>query len=342
MLVVLAAGCATPPPPTAWTEEDLTACQRLADYSEMADAVWKRWSEVRISCIHREGVDESGLVDRLALFGLEVKLDAEAVDDDFHAGIHDLPGDQYLLLHLSAKDWACLVTESGDVAVFPPERRPQYETAAIRDADELAEARNDVAGEHLEEEDGRNSAALASVTVTLELESSSLYDLVDRLQETFRLNFTIAKDVRAAGIPDDPLRVSWRDRNLGAALEEVLAPLELAAWVESRVIVIGFRSRLHARDAGAAARARRRLETNKLLASPVGLSGDLSLRDACAALAAALGKRPRISPELWRESSRIVLEARERPASEIFAEIDRCRPSAVVLRGDVLWFVERR
>jgi len=236
VLAVLVAGCVgerreeeAPVPTTAWMEEDRAACEKLAEYCATADRVWKHWREVRLSCIHRKDVDENGLVDRLRLFGLEVRLDPEAADDDSHAGVRDIPADRFLSLHLSMKNWMCLVTEGGDVAVFPPERRTFYETPAILEAGELAEVRKDKAGEKEE----------------------------------------------------------------------------------------------------------------RLLRLRVRLSGDLTLPNACAALAGALGKHFRISPALWCDTSRIVVESRERPASEIVADLDRRRPLAVILRGDVLWFVER-
>lgn len=171
---------------------------------------------------------------------------------------------------------------------------------------------------------------LESERISLPGRTATLYDTVDEIQETARINVVIAAAARRAGIPDRVAEFSCRDETLESVFLRLAEEWGLVLSCENRVVLLSL-----AEDASEPS------VDNHLWSARVRVGGTgLAMRDLARQLGHAVGMDVVIDPVTWRRSARFDLSIRERSFAEVVELLRKGAPLQVSRLDGRLWFLE--
>jgi len=128
-----------------------------------------------------------------------------------------------LAVHPSRKEWSDLIAWARN----PMSARPPLPESIVRKRkeDDSAEI---LAIQH----------KLDTLRIDLDFTDSTLYDIVDFIQEFAKINLVVSAEVRNAGIPDRKIDFAVRDMVLKEVLRQLLERYDLGYTLENRVLLV--------------------------------------------------------------------------------------------------------
>lgn len=301
----------------------------FGDYIDREERVLAQWRLVRIEATNAEFRSPHNSRRLLADHGLKPNIlrDREP-DDESWSMLADwadrrVVRDGLGVLSVCFPECPVFVDDAGELCIVsrrqvdrlaPPEYRDARTCERlIDDARELAELR----------------CRLETERLTISETRGSLYDLVDIVQETAKLNIVIAAPVRRAGIPDRETSFSCTEERLGEALSRLVCEYSLDVTCENRVILIV------ARDGD-----RPVSMTTDLWSRRVRVRGnDLAMRDVARQIGESLGMKVVIDPTTWRRAASFDFDDRERQLGEVIEILRQGAPLQLNRFDDRLWFL---
>lgn len=312
---------------------------------------WKPWRGTRVDLNYTDMPLAEVLADLEKRYGLKF-LVVPGVDLSRRTTtfkVMELAADQTIDLIFKMANLKYVLAPDGTAVVL--ERDMDASPWAAKDSPELQEletAMDDrTRNRRQDEKDDKADAFLESVrgrTLPKEIPPAGIYDSMDALQETVRLNMVISSNARRTMKNDVPIGALPAGKLLQETFDAWSREAGLDWKVENGVLYFGPPDEIGpAREKDAKRRADRR-ERDKalsaLLARRVTVGGEnLAIRQVAALLEPALGVPVRCDPETWHRTVRLTIEPRERPALDIVRIVQAAAPVEVWLRDGVLWFL---
>lgn len=312
---------------------------------------WKPWRGTRVDLNYTDMPLAEVLADLEKRYGLKF-LVAPGVDLARRTTtfkVMELAADQTIDLIFKMADLKYVLAPDGTAVVL--ERDMDASPWAAKDSPELQEletAMDDrTRNRRQDEKDDKAEAFLESVrgrTLQKEIPPAGIYDSIDALQETVRLNIVISSNVRRTMKNDTAIGALPAGKLLQETFDDWSREAGLDWKVENGVLYFGRPDEIAPAKEKEAKRRADRKERDRvlsaLLARKVTVAGEnLAIRQVAALLETALGVPVRCDPETWHRTVRLSLEPRERPALDIVRIVQAAAPVEVWLRDGVLWFL---
>lgn len=313
---------------------------------------WKPWRMTKTDLNYTDRPLNEVLEDLAKRYGLKFNILPGLMLEDKTVTfkVDQLAADQTLDLIFKMSDLKWVLTPDGTMVVMAPDADATPWEA--QDSPELRDMEATLA-ERLKhqyelEKDGRNDKYWAGVkgrTMPQTLPSDTLFDSLDAMQESLKLNMVLSSNVR---------KTTWEKP---PTMPELVAgkpvPDTFDAWassaglgwkVENGLMFFGTAEEIQAakdvEDKRRAERKAREGSLSELLARKVKVGGDnLAIRQLAELLGSALGVPVKLDPETWHRAARITIDDAERTALDVVRIIQAAAPVEVSLRNGVLWFL---
>ena len=210
----------------------------LGEYVDRESRVLAKWRQVRIEATNADFRSPRKGLFLLASHGLEpmVLRDGEPDDESWVLSADwaekRVTRDGIGVLSACFPDCQWFVDESGDLCIISRRQvdrlaPPEYREA--RTCEMLVEDDKDLQDLRLRLETER---------LSLPEHHGSLYEIIDLIQETAKLNIVISAPVRRAGIPDRETSFGCTEERLGEALTRLVGGFALDFTFENRVVLV--------------------------------------------------------------------------------------------------------
>lgn len=315
------------------------------------EARWKPWRGTRVDLNFTDMPLAEVLADLERRYGLKflVVPGVDLARRQTTFKVMELAADQSIDLIFKMADLKWVLGPDGTVVVL--EKDMDASPWAAKDSPELTAMETALEdrtrNRRQDEKDDKADAFLESVrgrTLAKEIPPAGVYDSLDTLQETVRLNMVISARARQAFKDDLSISALPAGRLLQETFDAWSREAGLEWKVENGVLFFGPPEEIAPAKEKDAKRRADRKERDKalsaLLARRVTIGGEnLAIRQVAALLEPALGVSVRCDPETWHRTVRLSLEPRERPALDIVRIVQAAAPVEVWLRDGVLWFL---